>query len=142
MKTTDYFALYSYMNPAISQTGSEENSQASSYYLLEVFSNRQLQDKEYLKNLYNDLLFESGDKDYPNLVGPFQDKNQLKHFCQEFLVKNKGTDIHIFSAKEFNLIIEKSDSLRSCEESMLNGGEIVENLDLKQRSSFFGRLFN
>lgn len=142
MKANHYYAIYSYMNPTLGLEEYKGVNQSNDYYILNVFCKRDTFDKDYLKNLYDELLFERAQIDYPHLIGPFQDKKELKRFCQELLLKNKGKNIHLISAKEFNSIIEKTDNIIECEDNFLSSEEVMENIHLKEKNSFLGRLFN
>lgn len=129
----DYLiGVYQYFNPF------PEEERGSAYYLLYLLDQRGVLEKEDAKNL-----FKENNPDYDlksKWIGPFESLDNINQFAFLLCEKLDAQKISLLSVPEYNGLLEQTLHASDFHRDLLEKGNIIENIDKKDKS-FFQKLF-
>jgi hypothetical protein len=140
MKDIEYIVgIYNYFNP-YPETG--EDSYFYLIYLLDEtgFLEREAADKIYKDQFMTEAL--SGVKAPASMVGPFESLEHLNQYAFALCEAHNAARITLFSAQEYNLLLENSQEAYEFHRDLLEKGNVIENIERKKKSGFLGRFFS
>lgn len=129
----DYLiGVYQYFNPF------PEEERGSAYYLLYLLDQRGLLEKDDAKKLFHE-----GEPDYDlksKWIGPFESLDNLNQFAFLLCEKLDAQKISLLSVPEYNGLLEHTIQASDFHRDLLEKGNVIENIDKKEKS-FFKKLF-
>ena len=94
-----------------------------------------------LKDLYLDLMgVNSMDSDEFDVVGPFQNIEEVRRFSYLFCQKLNYKRVCLFSVDDLNEILKFSNTREGALKSIVSKADTLENLDVSKSKSFFDRI--
>ncbi|WP_127714867.1 hypothetical protein [Halobacteriovorax sp. HLS] len=110
---------------------------AAGFYLINVISSSGPLKKDFLDKIYADFFLTRENEDE---FGPFESLEDLSKFGFAICDELKLPYISLHSLEEFNGLIEDSSNLTELLEGLNCRGNILENLAVTQKKSFFERV--
>ena len=109
------------------------------FYLINVLSSTGPLKRDFIEKVYNEFFVaRSVSKD----IGPFDSLEDLSKFCFKICDELKLPYITLHSLEEFNSVVEESSNLSELLSGLKNGGNLLENVSITQKKSFFERVLN
>ncbi len=109
------------------------------FYLVNVLSSTGPLKRDFIEKLYSNFFVT---READGELGPFESLEDLSKFCFTICDELKLPYITLHSLDEFNTIIEDSSNVSELMSALRNGGNLLENISITQRRSFFERVLN
>lgn len=109
------------------------------FYLINVLSSTGPLKREFIEKLYGDFFVT---REISDEFGPFESLEELSKFCFSICDELKLPYITLHSLEEFNTLIEESSSVNDLLEGLKSNGNLLENISITQKKSFFERVLN
>ena len=138
VETQGIVGIYTYVNNSV--LGGD--SSHSSYYLSYLFTDSGLVDREYLHDLYGQTYTLGEIQRHDNYIGPFDDLDALNKFSFKVCDELKADRIVLHTLEEYNSIMESVHSVTNLKERLITEGNVIENLEMKNKTGLFGKFFN
>lgn len=138
VETQGIVGIYTYINNSVLVGGNTN----SSYYLSYLFSDSGLIDREYLQDLYGQTYTLAEIHRHDNYIGPFDDLDALNKFSFKVCDELRADRIVLHTLEEYNSIMESVHSVSNLKERLITDGNVIENLEVKNKISLFDKFFN
>jgi hypothetical protein len=109
------------------------------FYLINILSSTGPLKRDFIEKIYSEFFVaRSKTKD----IGPFDSLEELSKFCFKICDELKLPFITLHSLEEFNTVVEESSNLTELLSGLKNGGNLLENVSVSQKKSFFDRVLH
>lgn len=138
MKEVEYIVgIYNNFNPF------PEIPEDLGYYFLYLLDQKGLLDFEDAKSAYIEKF--KTDSDHPafkkGLIGPFESIESVNQYSFLLCEKLNAAKVSLLSVAEYNLLLESSPNSLELHRDLLEKGNVIENIERKEKKGFLSKLF-
>ena len=113
------------------------------YYFLYLLDQKGLLDFEDAKAAYIEKY--NSTADHPafkkNLIGPFESIEALNQYSFLLCEKLNGEKVSLLSVADYNSLLESSPNSLDLHRDLLEKGNVIENIERKEKKGFFSKIF-
>jgi len=126
--------IYHYFAPA---------QEAAAYYLLYIFDQQGLVDRDTLEQVYTDMFFSSQRKMDARYVGPFESLENLQQYVLRLCGQQDVAHAHLFATTDFNQMLDNITTADDLRVLLSTQGHQLENLEkIKRKKGLLGKIFS
>ena len=138
MKEIEYVVgIYNFFNPF------PEDEQESYYYLLYLLDEKGILEREVALQIFKEHYSSveiAGLKTPSNTIGPFLTLEKLNQYAFALCEELNASKISLLSVQEYNSLLEYGQQASDFLRDLLEKGNVLENIERKQKS-FLSRFF-
>lgn len=138
MKEIEYIVgIYNFFNPF------PEDGQDFHYYLLYLLDEKGILEREVAVKIFKERFISeevAGLKTPGNTVGPFVSLEKLNQYAFSLCEELNAEKISLLSVQEYNLLLEQGQLASDFHRDLLEKGNVMENIERKQKG-FLSRFF-
>lgn len=136
------FVIYSYLSREDLGLERIEN-EASAYYLLHVFEENSLLNRDELVKIYNDTAPLKLPAEIPaGYIGPFESLEGLNQYAFALCDRQSANQIALVSLDDFNETIKTVNTPSDFKQTLLEHSNVIANPDKDKKKGIFGKLFS